>query len=166
MTAFKYRIYCVLLSCVMISQAQAQPQLNLPTTTLTILSYVRWNTPNPVSLCILNNTQLSNQFAQVNQQLKSAYQIQAINLSELNKVMCNAVFFSTYTPREEQNIINSLKDAPLTFSSNNAECELGSAFCLYQSKTRTSFKVNLSSLSQSRAHVDPRVLSLAKSTEP
>ncbi len=150
----------------MISQAQAQPQLNLPTTTLTILSYVRWNTPNPVSLCILNNTQLSNQFAQVNQQLKSAYQIQAINLSELNKVMCNAVFFSTYTPREEQNIINSLKDVPLTFSSNNAECELGSAFCLYQSKTRTSFKVNLSSLSQSRAHVDPRVLLLAKSTEP
>lgn len=75
-------------------------------------------------------------------------------------------FFSTYTPREEQNIINNLKDAPLTFSSNNTECKLGSAFCLYQNKTRTSFKVNLASLSQSQARVDPRVLLLAKSTEP
>ncbi|WEH96166.1 hypothetical protein PYR90_11560 [Acinetobacter johnsonii] len=71
---------------------QAQPQLNLPATTLTILSYVRWNTPNPISLCILNNSQLSNQFIQANQQLKNAYQIQAVSLSELNKVMCNAVF--------------------------------------------------------------------------
>ncbi|HCN36025.1 YfiR family protein [Acinetobacter johnsonii] len=166
MTAFKYKIYLTLLSCLMISQVQAQPQLNLPATTLTILSYVRWNTPNPISLCILNNSQLSNQFIQVNQQLKSAYQIQAVSLSELNKIMCNAVFFSTYTPREEQNIINNLKDAPLTFSSNNTECELGSAFCLYQNKTRTSFKVNLASLSQSQARVDPRVLLLAKSTEP
>ena len=108
MTAFKYKIYLTLLSCLMISQVQAQPQLNLPATTLTILSYVRWNTPNPISLCILNNNQLSNQFIQVNQQLKSAYQIQAVSLSELNQVMCNAVFFSTYTPREEQNIINNL----------------------------------------------------------
>ena len=108
MTAFTYKIYLTLLSCLMISQVQAQPQLNLPATTLTILSYVRWNTPNPISLCILNNNQLSNQFIQVNQQLKSAYQIQAVSLSELNQVMCNAVFFSTYTPREEQNIINNL----------------------------------------------------------
>ena len=108
MTAFKYKIYLTLLSCLMISQVQAQPQLNLPATTLTLLSYVRWNTPNPISLCILNNSQLSNQFIQANQQLKNAYQIQAVSLSELNKVMCNAVFFSTYTPREEQNIINNL----------------------------------------------------------
>ena len=63
-------------------------------------------------------------------------------------------------------LVRRLKDAPLTFSSNNTECELGSAFCLYQNKTRTPFKVNLASLSQSQARVDPRVLLLAKSTEP
>lgn len=166
MTAFKYKIYPIVLYCAMISQVQAQPQLNLPATTLTILSYVRWNTPNPVSLCILNNSNLANQFIQVNQQIKSSYKIQTVNLIELNKTMCNAVFFSTYTPREEQNIINNLRNSPLTFSSNNLECELGSAFCLYQQNTRTSFKVNLTSLSQSEAHVDPRVLLLAKSTEP
>ena len=66
----------------------------------------------------------------------------------------------------KKNIINNLKDAPLSFSSNNEECEIGSAFCLYQRPTRTSFKVNLTSLSHSKAHVDPRVLLLAKSTEP
>jgi hypothetical protein len=39
------------------------------------------------------------------------------------------------------------------------------AHLVISKKTRTSFKVNLASLSQSQARVDPRVL-LAKSTEP
>ena len=166
MTALKHFISLVILYCLTVSQVQAQPQLNLPATTLTILSYVRWNTPNPISLCVLNNNTLANQFTQANQRFKSTYHIQAVNLLELNKTICNAVFFSNNTPREEQNIINAMKETPLTFSSNNPECELGSAFCLYQQNTRTAFKVNLASLSQSSAHVDPRVLLLAKSTEP
>ncbi len=97
MTAFKYKIYLTLLSCLMISQVQAQPQLNLPATTLTILSYVRWNTPMPISLCILNNSQLFQSVHSSESATQKCVSIQAVSLSELNKVMCNAVFLNLHT---------------------------------------------------------------------
>ena len=68
--------------------------------------------------------------------------------------------------QEEQKIIHSQRqDPPLSFSSTNQACEIGSAFCLYTRNNSTAFKVNLDSLSQSKVRVDPRVLLLAKAVE-
>lgn len=140
---------------------------NILVTTFSILSYAQWNPlPSTPSLCVIDNVNLAHQFKTVAQQSRYNYQIQSITLHELPKTPCNAIFFSTLTPQQEQNVLNTqLRPNTLSFSSNNNECEVGSSFCLYKKKQSTSFKVNLDSLSQSKVHVDPRVLLLTKSSE-
>lgn len=140
---------------------------NILVTTFSILSYAKWNDLSSTpTLCVIDNVNLADQFKTVAQQFKYNYQVQSIILHDLAKSSCQAVFFSTFTPRQEQTILNTqLRTAALSFSSNNNDCEVGSAFCLYKRKQLTSFKVNLDSLSQSKVHVDPRVLLLTKSSE-
>ena len=133
--------------------------------TLSILSYAKWNTPTP-ALCVIDNPNYAVQFNQALRLHGYHYKISSIRLNELEKSSCNAIFLSTFSPKEEQKIIYSQRpDPPLSFSSSNQDCEMGSAFCLYTQNSKTSFKVNLDSLSQSKVRVDPRVLLLAKSTE-
>lgn len=161
------RLSLALLLCFLAVPTHAISTHNIFVTTFSILSYAKWNalSSTPV-LCVVDNTNLANQFKTVAQQSKYNYQVQSITLPNLSKSSCQAVFFSTFTPRQEQNILNTqLNTATLSFSSNNNECEVGSAFCLYKRKQLTSFKVNLDSLSQSKVHVDPRVLLLTKSSE-
>lgn len=133
--------------------------------TLSILSYAKWNTPTP-ALCVIDNPNYAVQFNHALRLHGYHYKISSIRLNELEKSSCNAIFLSTFSPQEEQKIIYSQRpDPPLSFSSTNQDCEMGSAFCLYTQNNKTSFKVNLDSLSQSKVRVDPRVLLLAKSTE-
>lgn len=135
-------------------------------TTFSILSYASWKTAvSTPTLCVVENLALANQFKTAQQQGGYKYNIISSTVSGLEKSSCNILFFSTLTPKAEQKILNSYSTPPLSFSSNNISCEIGSAFCLYRRNQYTSFKVNLSSLSETSAHVDPRVLLLAKSTE-
>ncbi|TCM63280.1 uncharacterized protein DUF4154 [Acinetobacter calcoaceticus] len=140
---------------------------NIFVTTFSILSYAQWNPATSIpTLCVIDNADLAEQFKNVTAQQRYKYQIQSINLNHLVKTSCQAIFFSTFTPQQEQNILNKQLHTPiLSFSSNNTECEVGSTFCLYKKKQLTSFKVNLDSLAQSKVRVDPRVLLLANSTE-
>ena len=98
---------------------------------------------------------------------KSSFTASLIHSSELRTRECDAVFFSNTTASTEQTLINtSLNPSILSFSSNNNECEIGSAFCLSTNKAgNTIFKVNLDSLAQSKIHIDPRVLLLAKNSD-
>ena len=138
---------------------------NIFVITLSILSYAKWNTSTP-ALCVIDNPNYAIQFNQALRQQGLHYKISSIRLNELDRSACNAIFLSTFSPQEEQKIIHSQKQDPLlSFSSTNIACEIGSAFCLYTRNNRTSFKVNLDSLSQSKVRVDPRVLLLAKSAE-
>ncbi|WP_099092641.1 YfiR family protein [Acinetobacter larvae] len=137
-------------------------------TTLSILSYAKWdsNTSSRPILCVVDNPAIAQQFRQTIQQNKYNYQVSALSFEQLSRATCQAVFFSTLSAQEEQNAINNILKPPvLTFSSKNKQCEIGSAFCLYQHKQLTAFKVNLDSLGQSKVHVDPRVLLLAKTSE-
>ncbi len=161
------RLSLALLLCFLAVPTHAISTHNIFVTTFSILSYAKWTalSSTPV-LCVIDNAGLADQFKTVAQQSKYNYQVQSITLTNLSKSSCQAVFFSTFTPRQEQNILNTqLNSAALSFSSNNNDCEVGSAFCLYKRKQLTSFKVNLDSLSQSKVHVDPRVLLLTKSSE-
>ena len=140
---------------------------NTYTTTLSILSYAKINTDQP-NLCIIaNDSTISNQFSHFIKLHKYKYRITSINANEVKSTRCDAIFFGDSTPSTEQSTINrSMNASVLSFSINNTECELGSTFCLYSTKTgNTLFKVNLDSLSRSNIHIDPRVLLLARNAE-
>lgn len=135
-------------------------------TTLSILSYVRW-TSEPPTVCIIDNKDATKQLKTLTNQNNYNFNFISIQASQLKKMHCHAVVFSNTTPNTEQQLINSsLNKNILSFSSNNIECDIGSAFCLYPSKTGgTRFKLNLDSLARSKLHVDPRVLLLARNAE-
>lgn len=162
----KIKVYVFIFITVLMSKpVYAVSTHNMFIITLSILSYAKWNTPTP-ALCVIDNPNYAAQFNQALRLHGYHYKISSIRLSELDKSSCNAIFLSTFSPQEEQKIIHSQRqDPPLSFSSTNQACEIGSAFCLYTRNNSTSFKVNLDSLSQSKVRVDPRVLLLAKATE-
>ncbi|MEB3768107.1 YfiR family protein [Acinetobacter sp. MD2] len=147
--------------------AYATSTQNFLEITLSILSYAKWNTNvNTPNLCIVNNPNLVGQFKLLVQQQHANYNIIPIDLKLLDQSTCQAIYFSTLSAKEEQAALNHHIHSPtLSFSSNNTECDIGSAFCLYKRNGLTSFKVNLDSLSQSKIRVDPRVLLLAKPLE-
>lgn len=65
---------------------------NIYTTTLSILSYVKWNTTTP-NLCVVDNAAVANQFQQVSKQLKYPYVISSIKLESFTSNNCSAIFF-------------------------------------------------------------------------
>ncbi len=134
--------------------------------TLSILSYAKWNTPNP-QLCVVDNADYATQFGNYIKSTKSPVTVYAIQANELKSRKCDVVFFSNTVAQTEQTLINkSLNPSILSFSTSNTECDIGSAFCLLNNKSgNTIFKVNLDSLAQSKIHIDPRVLLLAKSSD-
>jgi hypothetical protein len=138
---------------------------NVPTIVYSILSYAKWQKTNP-TVCIVNNQELTNKFNNTPTTSTNNYKITNIAATELRNTACNAIVFSTLSPKEEQYLLNNVINFPaLTISTNNSQCEEGSAFCLYKRNQQLSFKVNLESVSQSRVHIDPRVLLLAKHGE-
>ena len=160
------RSFClgILLFCCNYSSANSSH--NIFMMTLSILSYAKWNTPNP-ELCVVDNASYANQFSAYIKSNKSPFNISAIHSADLKNRHCDAVFFSNTSAQTEQALIGkSLNSSILSFSSSNSECEIGSVFCLSTTKTGTTiFKVNLDSLAQSKIHVDPRVLLLAKNSD-
>lgn len=146
------------------SDLWAAPIINISRTTYSILSYTKWNTPAP-AICVVNNLPLTRDF-QNNEPRHLNYKISSIQTKDIKHSACQILVFSTLSPKEEQTLLNSTVDFPaLSISTNNVECEIGSAFCLYSRNQNTVFKINLESLTQSKVHVDPRVLLLAKSAE-
>lgn len=133
---------------------------------LTILSYSKWpNTTRP-TICVIDNPEATNQFQASVKELSYDYQVQAVNAKEFSKTQCHVAYFSTTSPQQQQNLIQSYPSRfLLSLSTNNSTCEIGSIFCLYNKKTFSTFKVNLDALSYSKVHIDPRVLILAKNTE-
>lgn len=142
----------------------AAPLTNVSRTTYSILSYAKWSTPAP-AICVINNPSLTRDF-QNNEPQSVNYKISSVKTEDIKHSACQILVFSTLSPKEEQTLLNTAVDFPaLSISTNNAECEIGSTFCLYSRNQNTAFKINLESLTQSKVHIDPRVLLLAKSAE-
>lgn len=148
------------------SFCHANSSHNIYMMTLSILSYVKWTSDSP-TLCVVENTNTTHLFTQTLNQQKSNFKVIPITANEISTRTCDAVFFSQTTPSFEQKTINNAANRSiLSFSNNNAECEIGSVFCLYSSKSgNTRFKVNLDSLAKTKIHIDPRVLLLAQNQE-
>lgn len=135
-------------------------------TTFSIFSYTKWESRPPILICIVDNPQLTQQFKSFSTQNKRNYKIELIDSKNINQKNCNALLFSTMNPQQEAKVINTIQQTPtLTLSINNEACEIGSAICLYNRAQRTAFKVNMTSLSKSKVHIDPRVLLLTKKVE-
>lgn len=159
------RRFCLGILLFFCNYSLANSSHNIFMMTLSILSYAKWNNPTP-ELCIVDNPNYTAQFSNIVKTTKSSIIVNSIHASELKSIHCDAVFFSNTTEENEQALINkSLNPSVLSFSSDNVECEIGSAFCLSTNKSgKTIFKVNLDSLAQSKIHIDPRVLLLAKNS--
>ena len=139
---------------------------NIYMMTLSVLSYVKWTNENP-TLCVVENPTTSSLFNQTFSQQKSKFKVAPITATDISSKTCDAVFFSQSNPSFEQKTINNAANRSiLSFSNNNPDCEIGSVFCLYSSKSgNTRFKVNLDSLAKTKIHIDPRVLLLAQNQE-
>ena len=141
----------------------AQPS-NTATTIFSILSYVKLETHTPL-VCTINKISLYNQLL-TNKDSQNKYIIKNINISDIKNNNCNVIIFSTLSPKEEKSILNSYVTFPaLSISTNNINCEEGSAICLYNKGIQISFKINLESVNQSKVFIDPRILLLAKESE-
>ena len=154
----------MLFACCSSSVASAQ---NAFETTLSILSYVRWNNVESPIICTIDNDDAAKQFSTLARQNNYSFRIEAIQTVQLKRTHCDAAFFSNTNPTTEQQLINSsMNKNILSFSSSNSDCDIGSVFCLYTSRGgKTLFKLNIDSLSRSKMHVDPRVLLLARNAE-
>lgn len=131
-------------------------------TTLSILGYVQWSNAHP-QLCVVNHTESTSTFKKLIDLHHYPYRV--VNVSTQPPSFCDAIFFSDLSPQQEQKILSHASMPLLSISANNRDCEVGSAFCLYQRNQRTSFKVNMQSLTRSKIHIDPRVLLLSKAME-
>ena len=146
------------------SSLYAAPVSDIYHTSLAILSYAKWPTNTP-EICVVNNNPFAQQLKN-NLPADSPYKVSNKHSSELRSSNCTVLFFSNLSDKEEQNILNTAVNYPaLSISSNNLNCETGSAFCLYKKNQSYAFKVNMESLTQSKIHIDPRVLMLAKPAE-
>lgn len=160
----KYIYLGLLLSLSSFSHANSSH--NIYMMTLSIMSYVKWNTPSP-SLCIINNPNIAELFSKTISQQKSNIKTHSLQAQQLASHKCDAVFFSQTTASMEQKLITTAYNPPvLSFSTGNIDCEIGSIFCLYSTKSgNTQFRVNLDSLAKAKIHIDPRVLLLAQNSE-
>lgn len=133
---------------------------------LSILSYSKWTNTSRPSICVIDNSEAASQFQMNIRQLAYDYQVQAVSAKDFPKTECHVAYFTTTSPQQQQNLIQSYPSRSLlSLSTNNPACEVGSIFCLYNKRTYSTFKVNLEALSYSKVHIDPRVLLLAKNAE-
>lgn len=167
MAAFLNRkLFCFGALLLMSSLSYANSNHSIFTITFSIMSYVKWSNQNP-NLCVVDDHTAQNELALIASSKKPNLNVINVSSNNISNLKCDAIFFSQNPPTQEQNIINNLKSPPaLSFSSNNDDCEIGSVFCLYTTKTGKSlFKVNLDSLAKTKIHIDPRVLLLAQQQE-
>jgi len=133
---------------------------------LSILSYSKWTNTTRPSICVIDNSEAANHFQLNIRQLAYDYQVRAVSAKDFPKTECHVAYFTTTSPQQQQNLIQSYPSRSLlSLSTNNPACEVGSIFCLYNKRTYSTFKVNLEALSYSKVHIDPRVLLLAKNAE-
>ena len=145
----------------------ANSSYNVYVITLSILSYSQLSNAKSTNLCVVDNPSAQTQLQHYIRELNYRYSVKSITEDHVNASQCDAVFFSSTAPQQQQQLLNANQgQGILSFSTNNIDCEIGSTFCLYSTRNgSTSFKVNLDNLSRSKIRVDPRVLLLAKRAE-
>lgn len=135
-----------------------------------IISYSKWETQQPLKVCITGNSKFSQAIETAGQAaywprvnvIKQHYDVKLLSSQ------CDVIFFGNTSPAQQQSVIAARQNrALLTITDSNADCEVGSSFCLEPENTPVTFKVNLDSLTRSGIYVNPNVLLLGrKKTSP
>lgn len=129
-----------------------------------VISYSRW--PQAISqptLCIFHSSRYINALSYQDGTRLSYHAIIVHSLQDASNAQCDSVYFGQETPEQQVTLINMSRARPmLLISEQNAECRIGSAFCLLFNTDKVTFSVNLDSLARSGVRVNPDVLMLAR----
>jgi hypothetical protein len=125
-----------------------------------IISYTHWPVLNgKPTLCIFSSSAYVSALSHGNVYAPVTVQ----NEQQALAAQCDVLYFGSETPERQQQIINHFQSRPLlTLAEQNAECIIGSAFCLQMLPQSVTFSVNLDALSRSGVRVNPDVLMLAR----
>lgn len=152
------------------AQAAATKEDEVAQKVYAIISYSKWETTQPIQLCIAGNSRFADAIEAAGQ---AAYWPRVIVSKQhfdakLLGSQCDVIFFGNISPSQQQSVIAARQNrALLTITDSNTECEIGSSFCLEPDNTPVTFKVNLDSLTRSGIYVNPNVLLLGrKKTAP
>lgn len=129
-----------------------------------IVSYTRWPAlSEPPRLCIFSSSRFTNVLAD-SSDTPLPYQPVIIHTEQDALVArCDGVYFGSESPAAQVELKNKYPSkALLLIAEQNAECIIGSAFCLIINNNDVRFAVNLDSLSHSGVRVNPDVLMLAR----
>jgi len=129
-----------------------------------IVSYTRWPAPHDKpTLCIFSSSAYVSALSHGTPDAHPYLPVTVQNEQQALAAKCDALYFGSETPEQQQQIINVFQSRPLlTMSEHNAECIIGSAFCLQMNSQKVTFSVNLDALSRSGVRVNPDVLMLAR----
>ncbi|KAF1053352.1 MAG: hypothetical protein GAK43_01472 [Stenotrophomonas maltophilia] len=134
---------------------------------LGILSYVRWpHEPERLRLCVLGATAyadglLYGELAQADGRSLDVQRREVADPSLGSR--CDGVYLGGLDAQQRGEVFRALDGhAVLSISEDDAQCSVGSMFCLDVGATRVSFSVNLDSVARSGVRVHPSVLDLAR----
>ncbi len=132
-----------------------------------IISYSRWPQLNgPPRLCIFSSSRYASALTTADLPPPSYVPVTVSTLQQAQDARCDAVYFGNESPDSQRDLKNHSSSRPQLFiAEQNAECQLGSAFCLAFKDDKVTFSVNLDELSRSGVRVNPDVLMLARSTK-
>lgn len=125
-----------------------------------ITTLIYSNLPKSATICIFNDQAMTNRLNQYFKQSNSNYSASLVNANNFVRTNCQAVFFSDQSPKVQNDLINRYPTRVLSISATNPLCEMGSAVCLSQGKTKINVMVNMSALSRAKVEINPHVLKM------
>lgn len=130
-----------------------------------IVSIVNYsNLPKNAQICVFKDVSTGAELTSYLQKHKLSYSTKHITEENFKTSACQVVYFPNTAPVVQNKLILAHNKPILSISDRNLECEVGSAFCLYQqSRSTVGVKVNLDTLIRSRVKIDPRVLKMLSS---
>lgn len=130
-----------------------------------IISYTRWPAlTGPPALCVFASSSYVAAFEESDSTPPRPYKTVFVqNEQQALSAQCDAIYFGRESAEQQQQTVNRFHQRPLlTIAEQNADCIIGSAFCLQIQDQRVTFSVNLDALSRSGVRVNPDVLMLAR----
>ena len=137
---------------------------NVRTMVSGIVSYTRWPAlSGPPRLCIFSSSRFVNVLGDSSDTSLPYQPVIIYTDQEALTARCDGVYFGSESPTAQVELANKYPSkALLLIAEQNAECIIGSAFCLVINNNDVRFAVNLDSLSRSGVRVNPDVLMLAR----
>ena len=125
-----------------------------------IVSYSRWPTPAPRTICVVGAPRLTDRIAPTLPGGR-ALNVRRTPLAGAMGGDCDILFFGHMPVADRQRLIGWVRGRPvLTITDDDPDCSFGAMFCLTGRSTKVSFAVNLDAIGRGTLRIDPRVLKI------